>query len=199
MQISHLYPTILYKAVSATLFWKNIRNVSQRLLYLNTASFTHSSSYSSSISNSRFQLRYPISFLSTSAFNILFHLSICVSYPDKKVMNSFQTFAILHSVFLHHYSSLLWSYAINITTLLILAHKCRSHILQLNFALSIHVRVCQHLLRTSLKQNPLTVYMLKPRQRYLTAEATAPHLPETKKTNKIGFTMSLCILKINIF
>jgi hypothetical protein len=185
MQIPHLYPTISYKVVSATVFWKNIRDVSQRLQYLNTASFTHSSSYSSPFPNSRFQLRYPMSFLSTSAFSILFHLSICVSYPDKKVMNSFQTFAILHSVFLHHYFSLLWSYSINITTLLILAHKCRSHILQLNFALSIRVRVCQHLLRTSLKQNPLTVYMSEPRQRYLTADATAPHLPETKKQTKL--------------
>ena len=185
MQIPHLYPTISYKVASATLFWKNVRNVYQRLQYLNTASFIHSPSYSSSFPNSRFHLSYPISFLSTSAFNILFLLSICVSYPDKKVMNSFQTFSILYSVFLHHYSSLLRYYSINITILLILAHKCRSHILQLNFGLSIYIRVCQHLLRQSLKQNQLTVYTSEPRQRYFTADATAPHLPETEETKLV--------------
>lgn len=187
MQIPRLYPTISYKVASATLFWKNTRNVSQRLQYLNIASFTQSSSYSSSFPNSRFHLSYPISFLSTSAFNILilFPISICVSYPDKKVMISFQTFSILYSVFLHHYFSLLWSYSINITILLILAHKCRSHILQFNFALSIHVRVCQHLPWTSLKQNPLTFCTSEPWQRYLTADATAPHLPETTETKLV--------------
>jgi len=199
MRIPHLNPTISYKVASATLFSKNIRHVSQRLQYLNIDPFTHSFSYSSSFPNSRFQLRYPISFLSTSTFNILFPLSICVSYPDKKVMNSFQTLSILYSVFLHHYLSFLWYYSIDITILLILAHKCRSHILQLNFTLSIYITVCQHLLRTSLNQNPLTVYTSEPRQRYLTADATAPHLPATKETNKTGFTMSSYILKIIIF
>lgn len=171
--------------------------MSQRFQYVNIDSFIHSFSYSSSYPNSRFQVRYPISFLSASTFNILFSLSICVSYPDKKVMNSFQTLSILYSVFLHHYLSLLWHYSIDITILLILAQKCRSHILQLNFTLSIYVTVCQHFLRTSLNHNPLTVHTSE--QRNLTADATAPHLPETKETNKIGFTMSSCILKIKIF
>jgi len=36
---------------------------------------------------------------------------------------------------------------------------------------------------------------MEPRHRYLTADATAPHLPETKETNKIGFTMSVCMIK----
>lgn len=143
--------------------------------------------------------KIPHFFLYTSTFNILFPLSICISYPDKKVMNSFQTLSILYSVFLHHYLSVLWYYSIDITILLILAHKCRSHILQLNFTLSIYVTVCQHLLRTSFNQNPLTVYTSEPKQRYLTADATAPHLPATKETNKIGFTMSSYILKIFIF
>lgn len=171
----------------------------QRLQCLNMDSFTHSSSYSSSFPNSRFQLSYPTSFLSTSVFSILFPLSICVSYPDKKVMNSFQTLSILYSVFLHHYLPLLWYYSVDITILLILAHKCRSHILQLNFALSIYVTVCQHLLRTSLKQTHLLSTRWNQHNDILRQMPLHRTYLKWKKQKKISFTMSLFILKIIIF
>jgi hypothetical protein len=45
----------------------------------------------------------------------------------------------------------------------------------------------QQLLRASPKQSPLTGHISEPRQRYLTADATAPRLPETKEMKKIGF------------
>lgn len=149
--------------------------------------------YSSSFPNSPFQLRYPISLIYTSTFNILFLHSICVSYPYTKSNEFFSD--VFYSIF-DLSASLLLPFMIPLR--LILAQTGRSYIFQLNYALSIHVRVCQHLLSASLKQNPLTLCTSEQRQR-CTADAPAPHLPETKETKKIGFTMSSCILKIITF